>query len=124
MAVPVIRDVSTVGIGPPALVPIVAVGHLGHAGQESLFGIGIRQTVRPPHDHRSRADHALGHPTLFVLVQPRSDLVREAELAVRVIARAPLLVRGKLPLLGQEFRLRTSEKTSSAWPFPCKGAFG
>ncbi len=107
MAVPMIRDVPAVGIGPPPFVPVVAVGDLGHPGKQALLGICVRKAVRAPHDHRRRADHALGDPAFVVLVEPGRELVGQAELAVRVVAR-------ELPLLGQELSLLTSVKTSSA----------
>ena len=107
VAVPVIGDVPAMGIGPPSLVPVVAVGHLGHPSQQALLGLCVRKAVRAPDDHRRRADHALGYPALLVLVEPGRELMGEAKLAIGVVG-------GKLLLFGQELSPRTSVKTSSA----------
>jgi hypothetical protein len=71
--------------------------------------------VRAPDDHRRRANHALRDPALLVLVEPGSELVGEAELAVRVVGRKSV---------GQDTSPARSPNTSSAWPFPSRGALG
>src|SRR5260370_6549280 len=88
VAMPVVRDVAPGGVGPPALFVLVELRcHLAHAGQQPLFGLLIGKAVQTPDDHGGRADHALGHPALLVLVEPRRELVGEAELAVLVVGR-------------------------------------
>lgn len=85
VTVPVIGDVPPPWVRPPTPALVVVVRDARQNLQQALLRLRIRKAVGTPHDHRRVARHALGHPALGVLVEPRCDAMGEAELTLVVV---------------------------------------
>jgi hypothetical protein len=88
VGVPVVGDPAAFGVDVVTLLAVPSGRDTFEVSEQPGLERRVRQAVDPPDHHGCPADHAVGHPAVFILVVPVAHPLGGAEQAILRRARS------------------------------------